>query len=534
MALPNEDEDAEYSGSFGQSQAAIGAGNAERDAAASGIPAAVAIDNAQQGVAVGGAQAGGQAAHDAENAIYSGADSVIHGIQDAWGGMKSALSDTFSAEQVSGPEKGQWGTPGTVASGYNQAAVQQGLDRNASMTAQGQAIGQQMGQTSNSLLGQAGAAGNRAAPATNWAGADRYASQADSSRNLANKLVNQAGQSAGQDLQLQALNQFAQSGPGPSQAQAQLLAAQDANDRSALSLARSGRGAGDSASALRDAAFSNAQSQAQTGQSMAQLRAQEQAAFRQQQLQALESAMGGAGQIRSADATAAQLAQGTRSQDLQAQGQAADQAKFNTQTQQNQTSMNDALKLGLQNNALGFASEGNATNLGFQNLGQQAEIDYAQLGQNALNSQADYELQQQQMTLDAAKANQQADLEKDSGITGLASSAAGALFALSDERAKDLEDKESALADALETVGNAPGYSYRYKDPSQPGAKGGRMVGPMAQDIERGPLGDSIIADTPQGKMVDEGRLEMVNTSAITELNHKVKALEAALGKRAA
>ncbi len=60
------------------------------------------------------------------------------------------------------------------------------------------------------------------------------------------------------------------------------------------------------------------------------------------------------------------------------------------------------------------------------------------------------------------------------------------------------------------------------------------MVGPMAQDIERGPLGDSIVMDTPRGKMLDKGRLEAVNTSAITELNNKVKALEAALGRRAA
>ena len=36
-----------------------------------------------------------------------------------------------------------------------------------------------------------------------------------------------------------------------------------------------------------------------------------------------------------------------------------------------------------------------------------------------------------------------------------------------------------------ETVGNAPGYSYRYKNPDQPGAKRGRMVGPMAQDIAK-------------------------------------------------
>jgi hypothetical protein len=56
----------------------------------------------------------------------------------------------------------------------------------------------------------------------------------------------------------------------------------------------------------------------------------------------------------------------------------------------------------------------------------------------------------------------------------------------------------------------------------------------MAQDLERGPLGHTLVKDTPSGKMVDTGRVEMLNASAITELNNKVKALEAALGKRAA
>jgi hypothetical protein len=105
---------------------------------------------------------------------------------------------------------------------------------------------------------------------------------------------------------------------------------------------------------------------------------------------------------------------------------------------------------------------------------------------------------------------------------------------LSDERLKEIEGREEALSAALETVGNAPAYSYRYKDPHAPGAKPGRMVGPMAQDLERGPLGDSVVDDTPGGKMVNTGRLEMVNSSAITELNRKIEALEAALGRKVA
>lgn len=541
-------------------------------------------------------------------------------VGDLFGTIGAPLSDAFSAETVGGPKAGGWGQAGTQAAGYNANAVtrgqglntariQQGIGALNTATAQGQQAAAQSGQTATNLLGQAGTAGTRAAPTTNYAGADHYASMADSSRNTANDLVSQAGSSAQQDAQLAALNNFASQGPGASAAQAQLAQAGDAAQLSALSMARSGRGAGDSAAALRDAMFSNAQTQGTTAGQMAQLRATEEATHRQQQLQALDAAMGGAGAIRGADTAAAQVAQGTRAQDLQAQQQAAGQSQFNTTTQQNQTQMNDALKLGMTDAALGFTSEGNQTNLGFQNmgnqtnlgfanLGQQAETDYAQLGQNALTSQADYELQQQQMKLEADKANQQADLEKDSGITGMLSSAVGGLFALSDEekkkdikrtrdvaswlsgapgsprgssiasgfasglkwgsdlreqemndaettakaqrdsevalsdeRAKELEARESALADALDTVGNAPGYSYKYKNPDQPGAKHGTQVSSMAQDLERGALGDRVVFDTPQGKMVNYEEVVKMTPGAITELNRKVKALEAALGR---
>jgi hypothetical protein len=242
---------------------------------------------------------------------------------DIASGMVNAVDDFFSAEHVNGADDNGWGEAGTAAAGYNAGAVQKGLSDQAASkgtgnnlfagsAAQGSDALGFAGGEANNLIGQASAVGQRRAPATNWAGADQYASKADSARNTANALVNQAGSSTQQDAQLAALNQFANSGPGASAAQAQLAAAGDSAQRSALSMARSGRGAGDSASALRDATFSNAATQATTGQNMAQLRAQEEATFRQQQLQALDAAMGGAGAIRGADTAAAQVAQGTR------------------------------------------------------------------------------------------------------------------------------------------------------------------------------------------------------------------------------
>lgn len=460
---------------------------------------------------------------DAESPIGTAAENI-------GAGAVNAVDDFFSAETVNGPKAGQWGANGTNAAISAAQSNARGAGIQAGALTEGRSAAADAGAVSSNLMGQANTLSHRAAPTTNWAGADKYASQADSSRSTAGGLLNQASDASTQQRQLAALNAFAGAPAGPSAAQSQLAGAGDAAQLSALSMARSGRGAGDSASALRDATFSNAQTQATTGQNLATLRAQEEATRRQQQLAALESAMGGANAIRGADTAVTNTALSGRGLDLQAQAQAADQAKFNTTAAQNQTQMNDAAAAAARNNALGFTSEGNQTNLGFQSMGNQSELDRAQLGQNALNSQADYELQQQQMALDAAKANQQADLEKDSGISGMIGAAAGAI-GLSDERTKKLKKTESALSEALGTIGNAPGYSYEYKNPDAPGAAHGRQVSSMAQDLERGPRGREIVMETPQGKMVDYAAVMKMTPGAITELNRKVKALESALGK---
>jgi hypothetical protein len=56
----------------------------------------------------------------------------------------------------------------------------------------------------------------------------------------------------------------------------------------------------------------------------------------------------------------------------------------------------------------------------------------------------------------------------------------------------------------------------------------------MAQDLEKGPLGDSLVMETPQGKMVDTQRLTMVNSSALAEQQKQLDALKRALGGKAA
>lgn len=510
---------------------------------AASTPSQGALDaqNAVGASSAPAAQSGGQAVQDAKEWVGDAAGTVYGWGKDAVGWAGNALDDMFSAETVHGPEKGEWGSTGTRADAYNNDRMAEGADRRGVYNGAAGGYAQQ----GTNLQGQAQGAGQREAPDANWAGADHYGSKGESARNTSASLLNDASQSAGQDRQLDALNRFAaRTQEGPSAAEVQLQQQSDANQRAALGMARSGRGAGDSASALSDAMMSNAATQQTTNANAATLRAQEEANRRAQQLQALEAAMGGASAIRGSDLAAYNGSLGIRGQDLQSQQLAMDRSKFDVNADLQQQQVNDQMRLGLGNQALGYGQLG----LGYNQLGESTNYQQQQLGQHAYDQQAQYELEQQRMALDAAKANQSADLEKDGGVIGMVGSAAGSLF--SDERAKEdveeLEHANGALSralgrESLDTVRNARGYSYRYKDPSMPGAKRGRMVGPMAQDIERGPLGDTLVEETPQGKMVNTGRLTMVNSSAIAqqqdeldEQNEKIRALQRALGRKAA
>lgn len=99
----------------------------------------------------------------------------------------------------------------------------------------------------------------------------------------------------------------------------------------------------------------------------------------------------------------------------------------------------------------------------------------------------------------------------------------------------DAQIDGGSTASAQDAVRSAPGYSYRYKQPSAPGAAPGTHYGPMAQDLERTPVGRSTVVTAPNGtKMVDTPRLTLVNTAAlhgqqqeIDDLQRKLDALRA-------
>lgn len=70
-------------------------------------------------------------------------------------------------------------------------------------------------------------------------------------------------------------------------------------------------------------------------------------------------------------------------------------------------------------------------------------------------------------------------------------------------------------------------YSYNYK-PGTPGEDPSRLrYGVMAQDLQKSPMGASMVEETPGGKMVDARKAAGVNLAALADLHQRVKRIEA-------
>lgn len=188
-----------------------------------------------------------------------------------------------------------------LGNGYSQQAYQQGQG------AQGVQQGQQLADY-NTMLGQQAAGGMQALGQQANDASGFYGGQG------VQQMANAGQDRATQLQQVAALQKYYQQGPGPSAAQAQLQQANNQTQANALSLANSGRGAGDAAQAQRQAMFVNAATQQTTNQQMAQLRAQEEATWRGQQLQGMGMAQGTVGNMQGADIGAANAAGGLGAQ----------------------------------------------------------------------------------------------------------------------------------------------------------------------------------------------------------------------------
>lgn len=168
-----------------------------------------------------------------------------------------------------------------------------------------------------------------------------------------------------------------------------------------------------------------------------------------------------------------------------------------------------------------------------QDIGQMAQNDdmvkfYTQMG-----------ISQEEAVRMAAQRREELGIQYDLGLRGVSANTAesgakaagsgiaalgGLATLLSDEtKKKDIRPADDDLGEFLENVG---AHRYRYKDEE---FGKGEFFSPMAQELERaGPVGKSMVVDTPNGKMVHYGRGVGALLSSVASIHKRLKAVEGA------
>lgn len=498
---------------------------------------------------------------------YAGTPYASHGFNQVWDGA-SGVRDQRDFMYGRDPNYASATRDRTLAQGKaNQQELSRvgssaqadmaGLGGDAQRTMSGiagqqGAYGRNMGDTVAGYAPTVASYGDRAAAYGNYA-AGRGAVRLDSENQ--NGALDRSMSNADRLALLEATE-------GPSAAQAQLRAGLNSAKAQNLSLARSGRGAGGGASAMRAAIAGNSTLGTQAVNQAAALRAQENAAWRSRQagnLGAASSIQQGAGaQYGQQATTQAQLEQANRAQndstmlagtqagmtgaqgaaDVAAKGAAVGQAGYRDAA--NSTNAGYNAQIGA--TGQGYNAQIAATTAG-QNQGWQGEAaaDNAMNRQNQNDLTYENTLTQEEgirngLAIDGRKAD---TADRNSWIA-----AGGAMLAaMSDERQKvklssaaygnpygrtgapgSIVKKKPDDSEVVPDFRKVPDHVYAYKNPALPGAQPGVQVGGMAQDIER--VLPNAVENTPNGKMVKTDRVTLALPGAVGDLQKRVDELE--------
>jgi len=271
-------------------------------------------------------------------------------------------------------------------------------------------------------------------------------------------------------------------GTRPSLANAQMQASTDQSINAQMAMANSSRGGLSGALAQRQAA--------NQGSQMLQNAAQQSMIGRIQEEQGAAQGMSGMLQNQG------QFALGEQNQNAQAAAQQA-------QLQQQQNAINS-----------------------------QANLGYSQLGQQVQGEQLQAHMQGQQAGLESYQQAMQDAQNNSQGVKdviGTVGSTVGSVFsAISDRRLKtDVRNAGGTEADHF--LASLHPSSYRYRNPADepsPTPSGGRYLGVMAQDVERGPTGHTIVRDTPRGKMIDQVPAMSAVLAGLGRINERLSAIE--------
>lgn len=147
---------------------------------------------------------------------------------------------------------------------------------------------------------------------------------------------------------------------------------------------------------------------------------------------------------------------------------------------------------------------------------QQSTLQQRNLALGAYNQQLGWD--QAQTNADIARV--QAQQNAKGGFGDFAGAIGGIIGNFSDVRLKN--NVADGQGQAMQAVNSLAPLTYAYNDQSM---GQGPQLGTTAQDLERAGLAHTVI-DTPQGKMVDGGKLSTANTAMIAALGNRLAMLE--------
>lgn len=104
----------------------------------------------------------------------------------------------------------------------------------------------------------------------------------------------------------------------------------------------------------------------------------------------------------------------------------------------------------------------------------------------------------------------------------------GSTFFSDENMKKDIKNPKNTPMDPESFLNAIAAHSYKYKDDKN---GKGTFLSPMAQELEKaGPVGKSMVIDTPEGKMVDYGRGFGAILAAQADLNKRLQKIEGKKG----
>ncbi len=109
--------------------------------------------------------------------------------------------------------------------------------------------------------------------------------------------------------------------------------------------------------------------------------------------------------------------------------------------------------------------------------------------------------------------------QQQSALIGAGAGLAGNMIK-SDARAK----KDIKRTDMAAFLDELVPYSFKYKDEEKDGE--GKQLGILAQDLEKSESGSKLVADSPEGKMVDYGKAGPQMMASLADLHQRLKELE--------